>query len=268
MPITLTVPELARRIRIDLTMIAEVLADPGDPNADPPIPAVAYVAAHADPDSLAYLDLADLLDSSSNEVLQYAGSATPPANLNTAVARLVGYVWDSPGSWRNVNFASAFLNSGAAHALNPWRDATGRRDASDAPQRPLPDVVPDMSPTDTDALMRAIADYFAAHPPPAGPRGNPGADSVVPGPRGNPGADSTVPGPRGLPGPASTVAGPPGRPPTAAEIADALATYLAANPIDGAGRAVHQIGGNIEPVPAHANGAWVSFDVAADFVIN
>ena len=196
MPVTMTVHEVARRIRVDLPTEQDVTSD-------------------------VYLDLLDLIESSTSEVEKYAGRDTPDANLNTALVRLVGYVWDSPGSWRNANFASAFLNSGAAHALNPWRDATGRgTKAADAPTTSDDAVVPDMSPTDTDALMRAIADYLAANPMP-GPKGD----------KGDRGDDSTVAGPAGLRG----LRGPG---PTDAAIAEAVQRYAEANPSGGAVRTV------------------------------
>ena len=215
MPVTMTVHEIARRIRVDL--------------------------AEDDVTSDVYLDLLDLLESSTNEVERYAGSQTPDANLNTSLVRLIGYVWDSPGSWRNANFASAFLNSGAAHALNPWRDAQGRgTKAADVPRRVDTPESGIMSPADADALQQAIADYLAQHPieTEKGDKGDKGDDSTVAGPRGQrglTGEDSIVPGPRGA---ASVVPGPRGPGPTDAAIAAAVAAYAAANPSGGAVRTV------------------------------
>ena len=146
MPVTLTVPDLARRIKLDLPT--------NNPEQSP-----------------VYLDLADLLETYTNEVLQYADANTPTANLNTAVARAVGYVWDSPGSWRDMQFARVLANSGAVHALNQWRDATGRgvNAANGQPATDTPAATDDQA--DTAALHAAIAALPCRESTSGGPSG-------------------------------------------------------------------------------------------------
>ena len=107
MPVTIDVPTLARRMRVDLPMTAD----------DPPVP---------DTTSTIYLDLGDLLESYTAEVTKYANAGTPSVAMNTAVARAVGYAYDSPPAYRDTQFGRVLLNSGAVNALNQWRDATGR----------------------------------------------------------------------------------------------------------------------------------------------
>ena len=256
MPVTIDVPTLARRMRVDLPMTAD----------DPPVP---------DTTSTIYLDLGDLLESYTAEVTKYANAGTPSVAMNTAVARAVGYAYDSPPAYRDTQYGRVLLNSGAVNALNQWRDATGRGTPSPDVPTDQPDAaVPEstvQTPFDAMALHDAIAAYLAENPAEKGDKGDDstvpgprGAASTIPGPRGLP---STVPGPRGLPsmvpgprGPASTVAGPRGPGPTDVELASAVADYATANPSGGA-RTVDQIGGNVEPDGSFGNGHWLAFEL-------
>ena len=230
MPVTIDVPTLARRMRVDLPMTAD----------DPPVP---------DTTSTIYLDLGDLLESYTAEVTKYANAGTPSVAMNTAVARAVGYAYDSPPAYRDTQYGRVLLNSGAVNALNQWRDATGRGTPSPDVPTDQPDAaVPEstvQTPFDAMALHDAIAAYLAENPAEKGDKGDKGDDSTVPGPRGAAstipgprGLNSMVPGPRGFPGDDSTVAGPrglrgPG--PTDAALASAVAAYIAANPTGGDG---------------------------------
>ena len=225
------------------------------------------------------LRLADDQDTTDeiDRILKYATEAVtryarncPDVVHDESVVRLASYLFDQPSVSRGAAYANALRNSGAGSMLAPYRvrragnvgGATGVAPATD------PAIVPDMSPTDTDALMRAIADYLAANPPPAGAKGDDGdkgdkgdtGNDGAAGAMGNPGNDGQ-PGQRGAKGDKGDngndgAQGPPGSqgPPGTGTT--------------GTARMVHQIGGNVEPVPAHSNGAWVSFDVPVDFVIN
>ena len=213
----------------------------------------------------------------------------PDVVHNESVVRLASYLFDQPSVSRGAAYANAMRNSGAGSILAPYRvRRAGNVGGSVVGATPVTDpaVAPDMSPTDTDALMRAIADYLADNPieTEKGDKGDKGDDSTVPGPRGAAstvpgprGAASTIPGPRGLPstvpgprglpsmvpgprGPASTVAGPRGPGPTDVELASAVADYATANPSGGA-RTVDQIGGNVEPDGSFGNGHWLAFEL-------
>lgn len=78
-------------------------------------------------------------------------------------------------------------------------------------------------------VTKALAAALAAHPPSAGPTGPPGPIGVPgePGPSGPAGE----PGPSGPPGPTGAT-GPAGHTPTAEELADAVAAYESAHPLN------------------------------------
>ena len=96
MPVTLTVAQLADRLRVD--------------NAD------------AEP-QLGIL--AELLQVG-KELVEMEAPTAPDAILNTAAARVAGYIYDSPNSSAGAAFAAALYNSGAFALLSRW---SGKRSA-------------------------------------------------------------------------------------------------------------------------------------------
>ena len=97
MPVTITLPSLADHLRIERSAIAD-----GTPQ---------------------HTIVAELLNVATETVERYAGDTTPNSCLNLAVAQLCKYLYDQPNAPKGPGYASAIVNSGAAHLLHPWRAA-------------------------------------------------------------------------------------------------------------------------------------------------
>lgn len=95
MPVTISLTDLCHHLRTDANL------PPTDPRR---------------------VVIADLLQAAIEHVELYTPTA-PDSVANLAAVKFVSYAYDSPGSWRNGNYAVVMVNSGAAGLLGPWRSA-------------------------------------------------------------------------------------------------------------------------------------------------
>ena len=95
--------------------------------------------------------IVELLQVGKLTVEKYAPTA-PSDVQNIAVGRFAGYCYDSPSASSATAFANAFVNSGAASVLNPWRTAVHRATTGDVPPA---DNAADPG-LDTDAIIALI----------------------------------------------------------------------------------------------------------------
>ena len=123
-----------------------------------------------------------LLGSAQALVGSYASPGTPEPVTDQAVILVAAYLWEQPSSARGTAFSTAWINSGAAGLVEPWRvrraGLLGGEGLAVVPGREAPGAVPAPEPggATTAALTAAIAAHAAlpnVHHAPTAPGASP-----------------------------------------------------------------------------------------------